>query len=150
MPPGLPLPISIHDLLHGKSVEWERLEFKQGWTPLSILHTLCAFANDFRNLGGGYIIGVYTTQTRPGVESNMLIAVLRLLNAQAASKQAIALGLGKSKPSRYLNDLIKKMLAQGLMAYTLPEKPNSRLQKYRLTELGRQRSEAHQPGGASS
>lgn len=50
------LPLSIHDLLHGKSVEWERLEFKQGWNPLSILHTLCAFANDFRNLGGGYII----------------------------------------------------------------------------------------------
>ena len=25
------LPININDLLHGKSVEWERLEFKTGW-----------------------------------------------------------------------------------------------------------------------
>ena len=50
------LPININDLIHGKSVEWERLEFKAGWNPLAVLHTLCAFANDFHNLGGGYIV----------------------------------------------------------------------------------------------
>jgi len=50
------LPININDLLHGKPVEWERLEFKEGWNPLDVLHTICAFANDFHNLGGGYII----------------------------------------------------------------------------------------------
>lgn len=26
----MPLPINISDILHGKAVEWERLEFK-GW-----------------------------------------------------------------------------------------------------------------------
>ena len=52
----MPLPINIDDLLHGRSVEWERLEFKRGWNPLDVLHTVCAFANDFHNLGGGYII----------------------------------------------------------------------------------------------
>ena len=41
------LPISIDMLLHGKAVEWERLEFKAGWNPLDVLHTICAFANDF-------------------------------------------------------------------------------------------------------
>ncbi|MGX9367355.1 RNA-binding domain-containing protein [Desulfoplanes sp. PS50] len=50
------LPINIKDLFTGKIVEWERLEFKAGWNPEDILHTLCAFANDFHNLGGGYII----------------------------------------------------------------------------------------------
>jgi hypothetical protein len=50
------LPISISSLFHGKAVEWERLEFKEGWNPLEALHTLCAFANDFHNLGGGYIV----------------------------------------------------------------------------------------------
>ena len=50
------LPISMDMLLHGKAVEWERLEFKSGWNPLDVLHTLCAFANDFHNLGGGYIV----------------------------------------------------------------------------------------------
>ena len=62
----MPLPINIHELFRGKSVEWERLEFKEGWNPLSTLHTICAFANDFHNLGGGYIvIGVEEKDGRP-------------------------------------------------------------------------------------
>ena len=49
------LPVNIHKVLQGLPVEWERLEFKRGWNPEAVLHTLCAFANDFHNLGGGYI-----------------------------------------------------------------------------------------------
>ncbi len=52
----LPPPIPLRTLLEGKVVESERIEFKRGWNPLSVLHTLCAFANDFHNLGGGYIV----------------------------------------------------------------------------------------------
>ena len=52
----MPLPGDIDALLHGASVEWERLEFKTGWNPLAVLHTLCAFANYFHNLGGGYLV----------------------------------------------------------------------------------------------
>jgi hypothetical protein len=60
------LPIDIRELFHGKSVEWERLEFKAGWDPLSTLHTLCAFANDFHNLGGGYlVVGVKERNGQP-------------------------------------------------------------------------------------
>ena len=60
------LPINIHDLLQGKPVEWERLEFKEGWNPEAVLHTLCAFANDIHNLGGGYIlIGIAEHDGRP-------------------------------------------------------------------------------------
>jgi len=60
------LPIAIAGLLHGRSVEWERLEFKAGWNPVDVLHTMCAFANDFHNLGGGYIlIGVEEQDGRP-------------------------------------------------------------------------------------
>lgn len=63
---SLSLPISIDDLLRGGSVEWERIEYKRGWNPESILHTICAFANDFHNLGGGYIIvGVEENEGRP-------------------------------------------------------------------------------------
>lgn len=50
------LPVNIEDLVHGKTVEWERLEFKKGWNPETIIHSLCAFANDLNNWGGGYII----------------------------------------------------------------------------------------------
>ncbi|MBA2645428.1 MAG: ATP-binding protein, partial [Pyrinomonadaceae bacterium] len=60
------LPINIEEVIRGRSVEWERLEFKKGWNPEPVLHTLCAFANDFHNLGGGYIfIGVAQDEGRP-------------------------------------------------------------------------------------
>ncbi len=72
------LPINIDDLLHGRSVEWERLEFKEGWNPLEVLHSICAFANDIHNMGGGYIVvGVAEDHGRPvvppkGVEPGMI------------------------------------------------------------------------------
>ena len=50
------LPININQLLNGKTVECDRLEFKKGWNPEEIIHTLCAFANDINNWGGGYVI----------------------------------------------------------------------------------------------
>jgi len=50
------LPINIKELIHGSTVEWERIEFKEGWNPEIILHTICAFANDVNNWGGGYLI----------------------------------------------------------------------------------------------
>jgi len=52
----MPLPINITDLIHGSTVEWERIEFKEGFNPEIILHTICAFANDVNNWGGGYLI----------------------------------------------------------------------------------------------
>lgn len=62
----MPAPFNLPDFLHGRSVEWERLEFKAGWNPQAVLHTICAFANDFHNLGGGYIIvGVEERDGRP-------------------------------------------------------------------------------------
>ena len=50
------LPLNLEDLLRQRTVEGERIEYKQGWNPDPILRTLCAFANDFENLGGGYIV----------------------------------------------------------------------------------------------
>jgi ATP-dependent DNA helicase RecG len=62
----MPFPINIDDLITGQSIEWERLEFKENWNPISILHTICAFANDINNWGGGYIvIGVKEENGRP-------------------------------------------------------------------------------------
>jgi ATP-dependent DNA helicase RecG len=50
------LPINLNDLLRQRTVEGERIEYKTGWNPDSILRTICAFANDFANLGGGYVV----------------------------------------------------------------------------------------------
>lgn len=69
------LPINIDDVLYGQTVEWERLEFKQDWNPEAVLHTMCAFANDFHNLGGGYIlIGVAENQGQPVLLPARLLA----------------------------------------------------------------------------
>jgi len=50
------LPINLENLLRQRQVEGERIEYKAGWNPDAILRTLCAFANDFENLGGGYVV----------------------------------------------------------------------------------------------
>lgn len=48
------MPIDIETLLNKQRIESERIEFKRGWNPAGIYRTICAFANDFENLGGGY------------------------------------------------------------------------------------------------
>ena len=50
------LPVNIDELINGKTIEWERLEFRKGWNSERILKTITAYANDFNNWGGGYII----------------------------------------------------------------------------------------------
>lgn len=50
------LPINIEDLLNKRKVESTRIEFKSGWNPDKIYHTICAFATDLENIGGGYIL----------------------------------------------------------------------------------------------
>ena len=59
------IPININDLLALQGVESERLEFKKAWHnkprikggPFwQIIHTISAFANDYYNVNGGYII----------------------------------------------------------------------------------------------
>ncbi len=50
------LPINLTDLLRQRTVEGERIEYKAGWNPDAIIRTVCAFANDFENLGGGYVV----------------------------------------------------------------------------------------------
>ena len=49
-------------------------------------------------------------------------------------KPEISRQLGQKKVSGQLNKVIRKLLKDGLIQYTIPEKPNNRVQKYRLTE----------------
>ena len=60
------LPTNIETLLTGNVVEWARIEFKTSWMPEASLKTICAFANDIDNWGGGYIVlGVKEKNGRP-------------------------------------------------------------------------------------
>lgn len=63
------LPTNIEKILNQDIVEGVRVELKEGWNPQSILHTICAFANDIDNFYGGYIIiGISDDRTVLGFE----------------------------------------------------------------------------------
>ena len=66
---SLVLPVDIDGLLRYRGVESERVEFKASWDPKTTgpqaLRTICAFANDYHSLNGGYVvIGVAETSGR--------------------------------------------------------------------------------------
>lgn len=50
------IPINIDDLINRRVVESTRIEFKADYNPTPIIHSICAFANDIDNMGGGYIV----------------------------------------------------------------------------------------------
>ena len=88
------------------------------------------------------------TPAKSGVESgvesedgpSVSWRVLHVLKEGAPlSKIEIAKALGRTRPNRYLDESMRRLIAADEVAYTLPEKPNSRLQKYRLTEKGKAR-----------
>lgn len=63
--------------------------------------------------------------------------ILKILSEKDSGKHEIAERLGKKGRTRYLNELIAKLVKDGLIEMTIPEKPNSRMQKYRLTANGK-------------
>jgi ATP-dependent DNA helicase RecG len=82
------------------------------------------------------------SQAESGAESGAESSLERLLNYLAEkphSKSEIAFHLGQKGVTGALNRIVKQLFEEGLIERTIPDKPNSRLQKYRLTEKGRKR-----------
>ena len=79
------IPVNISDLINLKVVESTRIEFKSDWNPEAVIHTICAFANDIDNMGGGYIIiGVEENHGSPvfpikGIEKNRIDSIEKKL-----------------------------------------------------------------------
>lgn len=79
------IPINIEDLINKRVVESTRIEFKSDWNPTPIIHSICAFANDIDNVGGGYIIiGVEEDNGSPvfpikGIEQKNIDKILKEL-----------------------------------------------------------------------
>jgi Fic family protein len=71
-----------------------------------------------------------------------LLAVIQGEMGRETLQSALGLSDRKSFRKRYL----KPALADGLIEMTIPDKPNSRLQKYRLTDKGRQVMDQHAGG----
>ncbi|MBI4584113.1 MAG: putative DNA binding domain-containing protein [Planctomycetes bacterium] len=64
------------------------------------------------------------------------IRVLGVLSRDALSARALAEALGLRSKTGALKRTLNELLGEGLIEYTLPDKPTSRLQKYRLTPAG--------------
>ena len=62
--------------------------------------------------------------------------VVSMLKRRTLSKIEISQRLGQKEISGRLNQIIRQLLAEHLVEYTIPDKPASRLQKYRLTPKG--------------
>jgi len=74
------------------------------------------------------------------------IRVLRLLVAGPLGKAELSAGLGQKEVSGQLNKVVRVLLADQAIEYTIPDKPNSRMQRYRLTTKGRAWLDSHLKG----
>lgn len=79
------IPANIDDLVNQRVVESSRIEFKSGFNPNAVVHTICAFANDIDNMGGGYLVlGVEERDGSPvfplrGIPQNEIDGILKKL-----------------------------------------------------------------------
>ena len=75
--------------------------------------------------------------TPTGQPESLQSRVIVLLANGPMQKSELSKNLGQKAISAQLNAVVRKLLTEQLIEYTLPDKPNSRLQKYRLTNKGR-------------
>jgi len=86
------LPVNIDDLINVRTFESERIEFKKGWNPKKVLHSICAFANDINNWSGGYVVvGIDEQDGRPvlppeGIDPNAIDKIQKELLQYGKSK----------------------------------------------------------------
>jgi predicted HTH transcriptional regulator len=67
---------------------------------------------------------------------NLEDRIVSAVRKRSLSKSEIAFAVGKKTVDGQLHFAVRQMIQRGLIEYTLPDKPNSRLQKYRLTLEG--------------
>ena len=77
-----------------------------------------------------------TPQVTPQVEALLKAA------GKPLSREELQNVAGIKDREHFRKEYLKPLLAAGFLEMTIPDKPNSRLQKYRLSDKGRRRIEA--------
>ena len=138
--------------------ESQNVEFKESWNdgfrnagladPVieedegGIRITLFRPAWVARELGAAFV-AKKTVGAESGAESGAEADTMKrrilsfLFSLDSASVSEIAKHNGLTTPSGSMKRIVRSILASGLIERTIPDKPHSRLQKYRLTAKGR-------------
>jgi ATP-dependent DNA helicase RecG len=88
-----------------------------------------------------------TPQVTPQVTQQVEMLLARIEGEM--TRQAIQDALGLADREHFRKTYLAPALEQGVIEMTLPDKPNSSSQRYRLTPLGQHWLDAHPDGGAS-
>lgn len=64
------------------------------------------------------------------------VSLLRSVKTQPLSRLEIAERLGRGRRSGHILRTLSRLLDEGLIQLTLPDKPRSKLQRYRITDKG--------------
>ncbi len=83
-------------------------------------------------------------ESRPELQpKSMDFRILSLLAKDTFSKAQLSAALGQKTVSGHLNKVVRRLLVDGFIELTIPAKPASRLQEYRITPKGRTMLENH-------
>ncbi|MHB8090406.1 MAG: Fic family protein [Syntrophales bacterium] len=96
-------------------------------------------ALEVADLEAGKLADALTGQVTQQVTPQVTPQVSRLLEALIGDMSRVELmsALALKDRMHFANDYLRPALEADLIQYTIPDKPNSRLQQYRLTEKGR-------------
>ena len=83
-------------------------------------------------------------QVEAQVEAQAEVRILKACAPVPLSSAEIAVALGHKQLSGNLRKALPRLRKSGLLEYTIPDKPNSPLQKYRLTNAGKRFLESMQ------
>ena len=103
----MPLPINILDLLKGRIIEQDRVEFKAGWNPDSIYRSICAFANDIENIDSGKILSSLNLSETLNESAMRVLLIIKRDPNITASEIAIELNISSRAAEKQIANLKK-------------------------------------------
>ncbi len=140
------LPINLTDLFTQHTIESERVEYKSGWNPQSVLQNGSPLAEfDFDEDHSYFMVRLPVHPAALAVRSSLMTQsddsierLLRVLVSGPLSAGGLRQALGIRHRQTFRENYLHVAIEEQFIEYTIPDKPSSRLQKYQLTDKGLQ------------